>query len=239
MAAIVDTEMNNKNYTNNKNYKNNKNTNPIRVVVTVDVSGSMEGLLGRLLEELKVLVSCMQPETVIQINYFNMSWIPGPIMTAAEVSTNGITAPMPDGGTSLYYAVHRAFQTYPCSEEEPIVYIFISDGCNTERGDYLEASQKSMRDSFGTKIFLGTTDAIPESTRMGFEENMTFAFDNLSLEGAACPDSDDELEGASCPDSDDELEGAACPDESPCKKARCQETNILPDAFKALVLSKL
>jgi hypothetical protein len=244
MAAV---EMNNKRtYQGNNNMNsemNNKSSEkPIQVAVTVDVSGSMEDLLPNLLRELKILVSCMQPDTVIQFNYFNMSWIPGPRMTADGLLKHGISTPSPNGGTSLYYATYKTFDLYPCSKEDPIIYIFISDGCNTERGDFLEAAKTSLSESLGTKFFLGTKEAIPESTRMGFETDMTFAFDNLSLEGAACPySSDEELEGAACPDSDDELEGAACTyEEPPCKRAKCPpNSGILPEAFKTLVLSRL
>ena len=103
---------------------------PIRLVVMLDVSGSMEGNLGLLRAAAEQLFSRLRPDDVVRVGSFGHDIVIGPQFTRNpdELRRGLPTAIAPDAPTPLWRAIDEALAAFGTEGGARPVILVLSDG---------------------------------------------------------------------------------------------------------------
>ena len=103
---------------------------PIRLVVMLDVSGSMEGNLGLLRAAAEQLFSRLRPDDVVRVGSFGHDIVIGPQFTRNpdELRRGLPTAIAPDAPTPLWRAIDQALAAFGTEGGARPVILVLSDG---------------------------------------------------------------------------------------------------------------
>jgi len=110
-----------------------KSPQPIRLIVMLDVSASMEGNLPLLRTATSQLFTRFLPGDVARVGTFGRDIIISPTFThdAGELSAALPTAIMPDAPTPLWLAIDQALDGFGDAQETRKVILVLSDGKDT------------------------------------------------------------------------------------------------------------
>jgi Ca-activated chloride channel family protein len=106
---------------------------PIRLVVMLDVSGSMEGNLPLLRDAGAQLFTRLRPDDLARIGAFGHEVTIGPSFThdAGELSAALPTAIAPDAPTPLWRGIDQALDAFTDADDRRKVILVVSDGKDT------------------------------------------------------------------------------------------------------------
>jgi len=108
---------------------------PMRIVLALDVSGSMEDKIDQVEDALNHFVDILEPKDEIMVLVFNQQVrILQDFTSDRELLGRVFTAAQPSGGTALYEAAYEAIRHVAKSPAESKAVVLVTDGVNTESG---------------------------------------------------------------------------------------------------------
>ena len=111
---------------------------PIRIVVLLDISGSMKGTLPLLQKAAAELFSRLRPDDLARVGYFGTRiWLGSPFTRDATVLRGAVAAKdeaarTQGGGTALWGTLISAIQLFDDAAPERPVIVVLSDGNNVD-----------------------------------------------------------------------------------------------------------